>query len=168
MARSLGTVSGVIIRQVRYDAVVAQALIAEAMAELARRYGGQGDETPVDVTEFEPPDGAFLVAYLDDRPIGCVGWRGHGDTGEVAELKRLYLAPAARGRGVGQRLLVAAEESARGHGRKRMILECGLRQPEAINLYLANGYERIEDFGHYKGASEVRSFGRDLSEMIAG
>ena len=80
--------TGVIIRQVRYDAVVAQALVSEALAELARRYGGEGDATPVDPAQFTPPQGAFLVAYLDDRPVGCVGWRSHGDDGTNEQCQR--------------------------------------------------------------------------------
>lgn len=145
----------------RYDAPVARLLVAEAMAELARRYGGEGDATPVDVTDFDPPNGAFLVAHLAGEPAGCVGWRSFGD-GTVAELKRLYTRPAVRGRGVARALLAAAEQSAREHGRTRMILECGDRQPEAVSLYLSHGYEKIENFGYYKDSPSVISLGRDL------
>ena len=132
------------------------------MADLARRYGS-GDDTPVEPGEFDPPRGGFLVAYLDGEPVGCVGWRGHGEDGGTAELKRMYVAPAARGRGVARGLLAAVEQDAAGHGRKRMILECGLRQPEAIALYQACGYHRIEDFGHYRDEPMVRSFARDIT-----
>ncbi|WP_422774868.1 GNAT family N-acetyltransferase [Plantactinospora sp. WMMC1484] len=146
----------------RYDSPVARELVAAAMADLAQRYGGEGDETPVAGSEFEPPAGAFLIAYLDGAPVGCAGWRTHGDTGEVAELKRMYVSPAARGRGVARRVLTGIEESARKHGRSRLILECGDRQPEAIALYRASGYERIPDFGYYREEPGVISFGRSL------
>lgn len=146
----------------RYDAIVAQALVAAAMADLGERYGGDGDETPVDPSDFEPPHGAFLVAYLDGRPVGCGGWRAYGDSGEVAELKRLYTDPVVRGQGVSRRLLAAVEESATRHGRVRMILECGDRQPEAIKLYRSCGYQPIPHFGHYRDAPGVVSLGRDL------
>jgi GNAT superfamily N-acetyltransferase len=152
-------VSEIEIRAVPYGSPVAQQLLTEAMADLGARYGGSGDETPVDATEFDPPDGAFLVAYLGGEPVGCGGWRSHG---EVAELKRMYTAPHARGRGVGRSLLSAVERSAWEHGRKRMILECGDKQPEAIAMYEAAGYERIDDFGFYRDAPGVRSYGRDL------
>lgn len=158
-------VSGVRIEPVRYDAPVAQLLVAEAMAELARRYGGGGDETPVAVSDFDPPGGAFLVAYLVGEPAGCVGWRSFGGT-TVAELKRMYTRPAARGRGVARALLAAVEESARAYGRARMILECGDRQPEAVSLYLSHGYEKIEDFGHYRDEPGVISLGRALTPPI--
>lgn len=143
----------------RYGSLVAQQLVADALADLGARYGGSGDDTPVDPAEFAPPAGAFLVAYLDGAPVGCGGWRSHG---EVAELKRMYTAPSARGRGVGRAVLAAVERSARDFGRKRMILECGDRQPEAIAMYEAYGYERIPDFGFYRKHKGVRSYGRDL------
>lgn len=157
------TVGRIEVQLERYDAPVAQALVAAAMAELGARYGGgSGDETPVSPAELTPPAGAFLVAYLDGVPVGCAGWRSHGDDGTVAELKRMYTTPEARGRGVARRLLAEVEWSARGYGRTRMILECGNRQPEAITLYTRSGYQRIDDFGYYRDEPDVLSFGRDL------
>ncbi|MFC3504997.1 GNAT family N-acetyltransferase [Micromonospora krabiensis] len=150
------------IHAVRFDSPAAQRLIRDALADLGARYGGSGDETPVDAAEFDPPVGAFLVAHLDGEPIGCGGWRSHGEAGDTAELKRMYTAPAARGRGVARAVLAAVERSAREHGRKRMILECGDRQPEAIAMYTSAGYERIPNFGFYKDAPGCISFGRTL------
>jgi len=155
-------VSEIEIRVVRYDSLVAQQLAAGALADLGTRYGGSGDDTPVHAGEFDPPAGTFLVAFVGGEPMGCGGWRSHGDGGDVAELKRMYTADAARGRGVARRMLAAVERSAREHGRKRMILECGDRQPEAIALYERSGYSRIEDFGFYRGQPGVRSYGRNL------
>ncbi|KKK03532.1 GNAT family N-acetyltransferase [Micromonospora sp. HK10] len=146
----------------RFDAAESQALIRAALADLGQRYGGSGDETPVDAAEFEPPAGTFLVAYLDGRPVGCGGWRSHGDDGETAELKRMYTAPAARGRGVARSVLAAVERSAREQGRKRIILECGDRQPEALALYTAAGYEPIPNFGFYRNEPGCLSFARPL------
>jgi GNAT superfamily N-acetyltransferase len=158
-----GDDNGVEIRRVRYDSIVAEALVAAAMADLRERYeDDEGDATPISVSDFVPPAGAFLVAYLDDKPVACAGWRGHGSDGTVAELKRMYTMPMARGRGVAKRLLTAVEDSARSYGRTRMILETGARQPEAIKLYKSSGYECIEHFGHYRDAPDVVSLGRDL------
>ena len=106
--------------------------------------------------------GAFLVAYLDGRPVGCGGWRSHGADGDTAELKRMYTDPAARGRGVARAVLGAVERSARDHGRKRIVLECGDKQPEAIAMYTSSGYERIPNFGYYKDAPGCLSYGRTL------
>jgi GNAT superfamily N-acetyltransferase len=155
--------NGVEIRRVRYDAIVAQALVAAALADLKERYeDGEGDGTPINPADFEPPAGAFLVAYLADKPVACGGWRSYGDSGTVAELKRMYTMPVARGRGVARRLLTAVEDSARSYGRTRMILETGVRQPEAIKLYESSGYACIEHFGYYRDAPDVVSLGRDL------
>jgi GNAT superfamily N-acetyltransferase len=145
-----------------YQDPVGAMLRAELMVDLSRRYGGleNGDETPVTAAEFEAPNGGLLVAWAADQPLGCVGWRAHGDS--VAELKRMWVRPQARGRGIARALLAAIETAAREAGRDRMILETGTAQPEAIALYESAGYQRIADFGHYAGESEVRSYGRDL------
>lgn len=150
------------IRQTRYDSAVAQALVAAAMADLAERYGGEGDETPVTAAEFDPPDGVFLVAYRNGVPVACGGWRSHGDDGVTAEVKRMYVAPEARRRGIARRVLAALEDSARAAGRRRIILETGDRQPEAVKLYETAGYERIENFGFYRDSPNCISFGRSL------
>lgn len=150
------------IHLVRYGSPVAQRLVAAALADLGVRYGGPGDETPVEPFEFDPPEGAFLVAYLAGEPVGCGGWRSHGTTEEIAELKRMYTAPDARGRGVGRQMLAAVERSVREYGRKEIILECGDKQPEAIALYESAGYRRIPNFGHYRDAPGCLSYGRTL------
>jgi GNAT superfamily N-acetyltransferase len=148
------------IRTARLDEPAVQKLISDALDDLSRRYGGgSGDDTPVAAEEFAPPHGAFLIALNGGELIGCAGWRSHG---EDAELKRMYTVPATRGRGVARRLLAAIEESARDSGRKRVILETGDKQPEAIALYESAGYRRIEDFGYYKDHAGVRSYARAL------
>ncbi|WFE34190.1 GNAT family N-acetyltransferase [Micromonospora sp. WMMD975] len=150
------------IRERPFDAPESQALIRAALADLGERYGGSGDDTPVEPAEFVAPVGAFLVAYVDGRPVGCGGWRSYGADGETAELKRMYTAPAARGRGVARSVLAAVERSARDSGRKRIVLECGDRQPEAIAMYTSSGYERIPNFGFYQDEPGCLSFGRTL------
>ncbi|MDI1459514.1 GNAT family N-acetyltransferase [Catellatospora sp. KI3] len=149
------------IRPTRYGAPVARKLIAELMADLTERYGG-GDATPIEAVEFDPPDGGFFVAYLDGAPVACGGWRSWSETEDVAEIKRVYTAPAARGRGLGRRIMAALEADAKAHGRKRAVLETGTAQPEAIAMYHAVGWELIENFGHYRDEPGCRSFGRDL------
>lgn len=147
------------IRQVAYDEPAVHKLVGEALDELSQRYGGSGDDTPVAPADFAPPRGRFFVASRDDDLIGCAGWRAHGDD---AELKRMFTVASARGLGVARRLLAAIEDSARADGRRRVILETGDRQPEAIALYSSAGYHRIPDFGYYKDEEGVLSFARDL------
>jgi GNAT superfamily N-acetyltransferase len=152
-------VTDIEIRVARFDDPDVQKLVADALADLAARYGGSGDDTPVSPSDFAPPAGVFLVAVQDGELIGCGGWRSHGAD---AELKRMYTAPAARGRGVARQVLAALEESARSHGRRRLILETGDRQPEAIALYTRSGYALIDKFGYYRDELGVLSFGRNL------
>jgi GNAT superfamily N-acetyltransferase len=148
------------IRPAALDEPAVRRLLVEVLDELSEPYGGSGDDTPIAEDEFTPPNGAFFVASADGGPlVGCAGWRRHGDD---AELKRMFTSKAARGRGLGRRMLAAVEESARAAGCTRVILETGDRQPEAIALYESAGYERIEDFGFYRGQPGVLSYARSL------
>lgn len=152
------------IRLVGYLDPDAQALVAAALADLRERYDdGEGDGTPIDPADFEPPRGAFFVAYLDGEPVASGAWRGRAADGTTAEIKRMYTAPPARGRGIARAVLAEVERSARAAGHSRIVLETGDRQPEAIKLYLTAGYRRIADFGFYKDEPGVRSFGKDLT-----
>jgi GNAT superfamily N-acetyltransferase len=158
-----GSVEKIEIRRVGYLDPDAQLLIKAALADLRERYeDDEGDATPVDAADFEPPHGAFLVTYLDQQPVSSGAWRSHGEDGTVAEIKRMYTLPAARGQGLARAVLAAVEQSAREHGRRRIVLETGGRQPEAINLYVTAGYQRIPDFGFYRNEPDVRSFGKEL------
>ncbi|MGH3738094.1 MAG: GNAT family N-acetyltransferase [Micromonosporaceae bacterium] len=150
---------GLTVTRAAYTDVEAQRLIAAALADLAERYGGEGDETPIAPEDFVPPSGVFLVAWLDGDPVGCGAWRARG---ENAEIKRMYTAPQARGRGVAKVVLTELETTARAAGLRRMILETGTKQPEAIGLYEARGYTLIPNFGHYKDEPEAVSYGLGL------
>jgi GNAT superfamily N-acetyltransferase len=155
-------VTAIEIRTTRFDDLVARELITAALADLGMRYGGSGDETPVDPAEFDPPAGCFLVAWADGAPAGCGGWRTLIEDQAAAEIKRMYTAPAWRGRGVASAVLRAVETTARDAGKKRVVLETGHRQPEAIALYRKLGYEQIPNFGFYKDYKGCVSFGRVL------
>lgn len=160
--------SNIEIRPSRFGAPVAQKLVAEAQEELTQRYGS-GDENPIESVQFDPPEGAFLIAWLDGEPVGCGGWRtiSHFDEDsglaeDVAEIKRMYVVPKARNSGVATALLRALEDSARESGMRRVVLETGLAQPEAIAFYTKMGYQRIPNYGYYKDYPDCVSFGRDL------
>ena len=155
----VGAVQEIEIRMAALDEPAVRELLVEVLDELAQRYGGNGDDTPVADDDFTAPNGAFFVASAGGRLIGCAGWRRHGDD---AELKRMFTTKAARGRGLARRLLATVEESARAAGCERVILETGDRQPEAIALYQSAGYARIEDFGFYQDEEGVRSFAKAL------
>jgi len=112
------------------------------------RYAGEADIGPTrEAAMFVPPEGVFLVVREDGRAIGCGGVCRFDET--RAELKRMYVLPEARGRGLGRRLLVELEAEARRLGYAGIVLETGDRQPEAVGLYESAGYERIPCYGVY-------------------
>jgi GNAT superfamily N-acetyltransferase len=154
------------IREVSFDDPDAQRLIAEVQQEYVLRYGGQ-DRTPTDATEFAAPRGTFVVGYLDGRAVACGGWRAHdGDEPDFhdgdAELKRMYVVPAARGLGLSRQLLADLEHRAAAAGRRRLVLETGTKQPEAIGLYRSADYVEIPKFGVFRCEPDSRCFGKEL------
>lgn len=152
---------GLEIRQVPYDSAEAVELTGALQAEYVVRYGGI-DETPVVAAEFARPHGAFLVATLDGEPVGCGGIRTVA--AGVAEMKRMYVRPSTRGRGVARRLLAALEQAAVDAGCQELILETGSRQPEAVALYASSGYTTVAAFGTYRCEPGSRHLGKSLVE----
>lgn len=144
------------------ESAIAQALIAALNAELSERYpeDDSANHFRLDGHEVAPGRGTFLVAYDESVPIGCGAVR-RIDEG-VAELKRMYVAPAMRGRGVGRALLAALEAEARQLGVTRLVLETGPRQPEAIALYEREGFVSIPAFGEYEDHPLSVFMGKDL------
>jgi GNAT superfamily N-acetyltransferase len=127
---------------------VAQRLIMALNDELSERYPEPGaNHFRLDAEEVADGRGAFFVAYLAETPLGCGAVRLVDAS--VAEVKRMYVAPSARGRGVGRQILNAIEAVARKLGASRLVLETGTRQPEAIALYSRAGFVEIPLFGEY-------------------
>jgi ribosomal protein S18 acetylase RimI-like enzyme len=154
------------LRTVPYDHPDAARLVGEVQQEYVRRYGGQ-DTTPTDPAEFAPPQGLFVVGYVDGWPAVCGGWRIHdGDEPHFAdgdaEIKRMYVTPSQRGRGLARALLAELERTAVDAGRRRMVLETGYAQPEAIGLYLSCGYSEITKFGQYRDSAGSVCYGKQL------
>src|SRR5690348_11461236 len=86
------------------------------------------------------------VAYLDSTPVGHVALRRHD--GEI-EIKRMYVTPTARRRGVATALLADVGRAARAAGAQRIVLHTGDRQPEAVAFYRRHGYDPIPAFPPY-------------------
>ena len=144
-------------------------LVEEVQGEYVVRYGGR-DDTPIDPTMFEDPIGSFFVGYLDGEPVATGAWRLRRDvealgSSRSAEIKRMYVVPAARGRALARAMLAHLETTAREAGAEVMILETGNAQPEAIALYESSGYTAIPGFGHYKNAPENRCFARAVQPV---
>ncbi|MBC2903864.1 GNAT family N-acetyltransferase [Streptomyces cupreus] len=144
------------IRRVSFDHPDAVKLNDAVQAEYDVRYGDGGDATLMDPADFEPPNGVYLIAYDEyGSPVASGGWRVRdaNDEGNIdgdAELKRMYVIDAMRGRGLARRILAALEEDAHAAGRLRMVLETGAKQPEAVALYESSGYEPCAKFGYYR------------------
>ncbi|RZN30883.1 helix-turn-helix domain-containing GNAT family N-acetyltransferase [Bradyrhizobium sp. Leo121] len=121
--------------------------LGEYYAELARRFENGFDVSlsrDPEAVDMIRPRGAFLVAISDGLPIGCVGLKGGG--GEIAEIKRLWVAPSARGLGLAHRLMEAAEDIARELSIKVLRLDTNSALPEAQQLYRNSGWNEIERF----------------------
>ena len=131
---------GVTIRPERYGTDGPRFVVAQAEAELIARYGFLDDgEIGLTADMFDRPAGTFLVARARDAgpPVGGVGLRA------IGEVRRLWVDPAWRGRGIGRALMDALEHAARDLGHVTLRLATGDRQPEAVALYEATGWERI-------------------------
>ena len=148
------------LRVVAYDDPVAQELIGRVQQEYVQRYGGP-DEAPVTPGEFTPPHGVFLVAEVDGVPAGCGAWRVLGDG--RAEVKRVYVEPDFRRRGLAQVLVDALEADAARAGVRTLVLNTGPEQPEALALYAALGYTPVPGFGIYACHPDAVFLGKDLS-----
>lgn len=138
--------AAVTIEAVAWDDADIQRLAAAQQAELRARYDGGGEPGT-------PPSAADVNVVLlarDDAgtAVGCGALRYLGDG--VAEVKRMYVVPTARGRGVSKAVLAGLETAARGRGWTTLRLETGPRQPEAIGLYTGTGYRSIAAFGGYR------------------
>lgn len=148
----------------RADLLSAQALalIAALDADLAGRYPELGGaHVCLDPAEVAPGHGAFLIATRAGRSVGCGAVR-RIEPG-VGEIKRMYVRPEARGQRIGRAVLGALEAEARRLGLQRLVLETGLRQPEAIAMYERAGFSRIPAFGEYADSPLCVCMGKDLT-----
>lgn len=121
--------------------------LTEYYAELARRFDAGFDvalSCDPQADDMIRPRGVFLVAMSERLPIGCVGLKGNG--GEVAEIKRLWVAPSARGLGLAHRLMAGAEAVARELAIKVLRLDTNKALPEAQKLYRSTGWQEIPRF----------------------
>lgn len=150
------------LRALPYDDPVAQDLVERVQLEYVARYGGR-DEAVVDPAEFLPPQGLFLAAEADGVPVGSGAWRAMG--AGVAEVKRVYVVPAFRRRGLAQLIVDALERSAAQAGHRSVVLNTGGRQPEALGLYAQLGYGPVAGYGVYACAPDAVFLGKDLVEV---
>ncbi len=122
--------------------------LAEAMSdEMKVRYDDNEGASPAHPEDFLPPYGVFLLGVVEGQEVACGGLRLLQPG--VGEIKRMYVEPAQRGRGLSRQLLRALLEHARDVGLSEVRLETGTLQPEAIALYLSEGFVPIAAYGHF-------------------
>jgi GNAT superfamily N-acetyltransferase len=124
----------------------AVALVRAMVHELTGHYGPtvEADTPSATPADFSPPGGAFVVLYEDGRPLAGGGVKRLEDG--IGEIKRMYVVPEARGRGLARTLLAALEQAAADLGYDRVRLDTGVGQPEARRLYETSGYRTIPDY----------------------
>lgn len=115
--------------------------------------------------QYNKSDGLkyVVVAYDGDTAVGCGAIKNYA--AEVMEVKRMYVAPSARGQGVASTILKELENWAAQLGHKKCLLETGVKQLEAIRLYQRSGYHIIPNYGQYEGVTNSVCFEKKLANM---
>ena len=129
------------------DNAEAQNLIRQLDEELLQRYPGLHATHGLRPQDAFDPKFTFLIAWLDGGAVGCGALRVL-EPG-VGEIKRMFVLPQCRGRGIARKILETLESRALELGRTIVRLETGAGQPEAIGLYKSAGYREISGFGEY-------------------
>lgn len=140
--------AGLVFTEAPADEPPGTELLAAMRAEMSQLYGGLDLESPdmpkAGPAELGPPDGAFLIGSEGERAVCCGGVKRLPDG--ACEIKRMFVVPAARGRGVARALLHALEARAQALGYTVLRLDTGPRQPAARHLYESEGYVEIANF----------------------
>jgi GNAT superfamily N-acetyltransferase len=123
-----------------YDDPTVQMLVRAMAEDLAPLYGPR-DYPAQDPAKWTAPDGTMLIVTVNGEPVGCGGLVRHGE--KTAEVKRMFVQPGYRGRGIARRLLEALVQEAELLGYDELVLETGTRQLAAQALYRAEGFHVI-------------------------
>ncbi|MBY0479318.1 MAG: GNAT family N-acetyltransferase [Chitinophagaceae bacterium] len=136
-----------------------RSLVVELDADLQARYGEQQSF----FAQFNKLDHIHhvIVAYENTQPIGCGAFKEY-ELG-VAEIKRMYVKPELRGKGIAAEILSSLELWAKDEGFKTCILETAIKQPEAIRLYEKCGYTRMPNYGQYIGVEISLCMQKDIN-----
>lgn len=106
-----------------------------------------------------------VVAYENEIPVGCGAIKEYD--ADSMEVKRMYVVPGNRGKGIATQLLTALETWAAEMSYKKCVLETGKRQPEAIHLYTSNGYRQIPNYGQYAHVENSLCFEKNITGNTA-
>jgi GNAT superfamily N-acetyltransferase len=146
----------------RVDHPDAAKLLKAFYDEQVGRYGF-AESVDLNPDSYDLPHGIFVVIYDRGRPVGCGGCRRLKTTGDTVEIKKTYLVPDVRGRGLSRRLLGWLEDRAELLGGHRIILETGIRNAAALALFRSSGYTRTESYVPGRDPSINRAFVKTLT-----
>jgi GNAT superfamily N-acetyltransferase len=134
-------------------------LTKELDADLSQRNGTV--QLSYDKYNKLPDIETVVVAYIGKVGVGCGCFKEYDN--QTGEIKRMYVKPENRGNGIAKQILVELEKWARESRYSRLVLETGLKQPEAIGLYRNKGYSGIANYGQYAGMPNSICFGKQLT-----
>ncbi|QBY02554.1 GNAT family N-acetyltransferase [Rhodophyticola sp. CCM32] len=137
----------IVFEEVDYASDIATICLNAFAAELSKRLNLEFDlkkSGDPELSQMKHPHGTFVVARLGDMPVGCVGVKGRGSSS--AEIKRMWIAPVARGLGLARRMMSAAEEAAYAMGIRKLRLDTNNTLFEAVGLYRNMGWVEIDRF----------------------
>ncbi|WP_019135214.1 GNAT family N-acetyltransferase [Cellulomonas massiliensis] len=159
--------TAVVLERTAWDDPDVARLRTQQQAELRERYGDD------DIGHLMTGDDIVAMLVLRSGPAGeavaCGALRDAAELGPgTGELKRMFVLPQHRGNGHSRAVLAELERLAHEHGYRRLVLETGPLQPEAIGLYLSAGYAPTENYGEYVGVTDSRCFAKELGAPAAG
>jgi putative acetyltransferase len=132
------------------DAPAFEQLVRELDAELLTVYGA-AQTTYAPLNTLAATEAACVVAFWDELPVATGAFRTSVSDPAQAEVKRMFVAPSARGRGISRAVLCELEAWARERGLRELVLETGTQQEVAMALYESAGFVRTPNFGPYIG-----------------
>jgi len=164
------------LRERAYDDPAVQVLVDALKDEIDVRYAyAMTDWTPaqraeddaayraeIEPAQVAPPLGALLVVEVDGQVVACGAVKPLDRAAGIGEIKRMFVLAEHRGQGHSRRILTALEARAAELGYRRLQLETGLAQPEAMALYESAGWQRIPPYGRYSDADDSVCYGKDL------
>nr|WP_315476035.1 GNAT family N-acetyltransferase [uncultured Undibacterium sp.] len=117
--------------------------------------------------QYNKSDGLknVVVAYDGDTPVGCGAIKHYVDN--VMEVKRMFVAPSARGQGIASTVLQELEDWTMQLAYKTCLLETGVKQLEAIRLYQKSGYQIVPNYGQYEGVSNSVCFEKTIHQLVS-
>ena len=151
---------------VRVDA--ADPALARLTVEVVAEYGYRYDEPGADIAPVAADAAWVLVRDDDGTAVGCGALQPWSHSvadapADVGELKRMYVVPPSRGRGLSRLLVAALVDVARQRGMSALVLETGVEQPEAMALYASSGFVLMPTWGEYADDPRSRCFRLELA-----